>query len=162
MSRKEQAEYKKRSQLSIIWNRLRKNKLAMLGLAILVVMVALAVCADWIADYDTNVTGMNMAERLQTPSAKHWFGTDSYGRDVFARIIHGSRLSLSLSIFAMLAAVAIGSIIGAIIGAVILGMISNGLDLLSVNQFYRQIIVGAIIIIAVALERFTSLKTERV
>lgn len=116
MSRKKQAEYKKRSQLSIIWNRLRKNKLAMLGLAILVVMVALAVCADWIADYDTNVTGMNMAERLQTPSAKHWFGTDSYGRDVFARIIHGSRLSLSLSIFAMLAAVTIGSIIGAIAG----------------------------------------------
>ena len=116
MSRKEQAEYKKRSQLSIIWNRLRKNKLAMLGLAILVVMVALAVCADWIADYDTNVTGMNMAERLQTPSAKHWFGTDNYGRDVFARIIHGSRLSLSLSIFAMLAAVAIGSLIGAIAG----------------------------------------------
>ena len=116
MSRKKQAEYKKRSQLSIIWNRLRKNKLAMLGLAILVMMVALAVCADWIADYDTNVTGMNMAERLQTPSAKHWFGTDSYGRDVFARIIHGSRLSLSLSIFAMLAAVAIGSIIGAIAG----------------------------------------------
>lgn len=116
MSRKKQAEYKKRSQLSIIWNRLRKNKLAMLGLAILIVMVALAVCADWIADYDTNVTGMNMAERLQTPSAKHWFGTDSYGRDVFARIIHGSRLSLSLSIFAMLAAVAIGSIIGAIAG----------------------------------------------
>lgn len=116
MSRKKQSEYKKRSQLSIIWNRLRKNKLAMLGLAILVVMVALAVCADWIADYDTNVTGMNMAERLQTPSAKHWFGTDSYGRDVFARIIHGSRLSLSLSIFAMLAAVAIGSIIGAIAG----------------------------------------------
>lgn len=116
MSLKKQAEYKKRSQLSIIWNRLRKNKLAMLGLAILVVMVVLAVCADWIADYDTNVTGMNMAERLQTPSAKHWFGTDSYGRDVFARIIHGSRLSLSLSIFAMLAAVAIGSIIGAIAG----------------------------------------------
>ncbi len=116
MSIMPQAEYKKRSQLSIIWNRLRKNKLAMLGLAILVVMVALAVCADWIADYDTNVTGMNMAERLQTPSAKHWFGTDSYGRDVFARIIHGSRLSLSLSIFAMLAAVAIGSIIGAIAG----------------------------------------------
>ena len=103
MSRKKQAEYKKRSQLSIIWNRLRKNKLAMLGLAILVVMVALAVCADWIADYDTNVTGMNMAERLQTPSAKHWFGTDSYGRDVFARIIHGSRLSLSRSIIGAIA-----------------------------------------------------------
>lgn len=59
---------------------------------------------------------MNMMERLQTPSAKHWFGTDGYGRDVFARIIHGSRLSLSLSILSMLIAVAIGSMIGAISG----------------------------------------------
>lgn len=55
-----------------------------------------------------------------------------------------------------------GSIIGAIIGAVILGMISNGLDLLSVNQFYRQIIVGIIIVVAVALERFSSLKSDKV
>ncbi|MDL2237104.1 ABC transporter permease [Christensenellaceae bacterium OttesenSCG-928-K19] len=55
-----------------------------------------------------------------------------------------------------------GSIIGAIIGAMILGMISNGLDLLSVNQFYRQIIVGIIIVVAVALERLTSLKSEKV
>jgi ribose transport system permease protein len=55
-----------------------------------------------------------------------------------------------------------GSIIGAIVGAVILGMISNGLDLLSVNQFYRQIIVGAIIVVAVGFERFASLKSERV
>lgn len=55
-----------------------------------------------------------------------------------------------------------GSIIGAIIGAVILGTISNGLDLLSVNQFYRQIIVGAIIVVAVSLERFTSARAERV
>ena len=59
---------------------------------------------------------MNMMERLQTPSAKHWFGTDGYGRDVFARIIHGSRLSLSLSIISMLIAVAVGSMIGAISG----------------------------------------------
>ena len=71
---------------------------------------------DVIADYDTMVVGMNMLERLQTPSAKHWFGTDGYGRDVFARIIHGSRLSLSLSIISMLIAVAIGSMIGAISG----------------------------------------------
>ena len=55
-----------------------------------------------------------------------------------------------------------GSIIGAIIGAVILGLISNGLNLLSVNQFYRQIIVGAIIIGAVSLDKFTSLKAEKV
>lgn len=107
---------RKRSQISIVWHRLRQDRMAMLGLAILIVMIVLAVMADFIADYDTAVIGMNMRERLQTPSAAHWFGTDGYGRDVFARIIHGSRLSLSLSIFAMAAAVAIGSIIGAVAG----------------------------------------------
>ena len=79
-------------------------------------MILIAVCADLLADYDTAVIGQNMAERLQGPSASHWFGTDQFGRDVLARIIHGSRLSLSLSIIAMTVAVAIGSCIGAVAG----------------------------------------------
>lgn len=116
MSVKENSAIRKRSQLSLIWHRLRRNRLAMLGLALMSAILLLAVFADVIADYDTEVVGMNMMERLQTPSAKHWFGTDGYGRDVFARIIHGSRLSLSLSILSMLIAVAIGSMIGAISG----------------------------------------------
>lgn len=116
MSAKENSAIRKRSQLSLIWHRLRRNRLAMLGLALMSAILLLAVFADVIADYDTKVVGMNMVERLQTPSAKHWFGTDGYGRDVFARIIHGSRLSLSLSIISMLIAVAVGSMIGAISG----------------------------------------------
>lgn len=116
MSVKENSAIRKRSQLSLIWHRLRRNRLAMLGLALMSAILLLAVFADVIANYDTEVVGMNMMERLQTPSAKHWFGTDGYGRDVFARIIHGSRLSLSLSILSMLIAVAIGSMIGAISG----------------------------------------------
>ena len=116
MSVKENSAIRKRSQLSLIWHRLRRNRLAMLGLALMSAILLLAVFADVIADYDTKVVGMNMAERLQTPSAKHWFGTDGYGRDVVARIIHGSRLSLSLSIISMLIAVAVGSMIGAISG----------------------------------------------
>ena len=116
MSAKENSVIRKRSQLYLIWHRLRRNRLAMLGLALMSAILLLAVFADVIADYDTKVVGMNMVERLQTPSAKHWFGTDGYGRDVFARIIHGSRLSLSLSIISMLIAVAVGSMIGAISG----------------------------------------------
>ena len=116
MSANENSVIRKRSQLSLIWHRLRRNRLAMLGLALMSAILLLAVFADVIADYDTKVVGMNMVERLQTPSAKHWFGTDGYGRDVFARIIHGSRLSLSLSIISMLIAVAVGSMIGAISG----------------------------------------------
>ena len=116
MSVKENHTYKKRSQLSLIWHRLRRNRLAMLGLALMSAILLLAVFADVIADYTTQVVGMNMAQRLQPPNTSHWFGTDGYGRDVFARIIHGSRLSLSLSIISMMIAVAIGSMIGAISG----------------------------------------------
>lgn len=116
MKSNEKRTYKKRSQLSLIWHRLSRNKLAMLGLFLMTSIAMLALCADLIADYNTTVVGMNMLERLQPPSGKHWFGTDGYGRDVFARIIHGSRLSLSLSIVSMLIAVAVGSLIGAISG----------------------------------------------
>lgn len=108
--------YKKKSQWVAVLQRLKKNKLAMMGLIILTALILMAFCADLIADYDINVTGMNMVDRLQSPSAAHWFGTDQFGRDVFARIVHGSRLSLSLSIIAMAFAVAIGSLIGAVAG----------------------------------------------
>ena len=116
MKKSENRAFKKRSQLSLIWHRLIRNKLAMLGLILMTVIFGLAVCADLIADYDQAVVGMNIMERLQPPSAKHWFGTDGYGRDVFARVVHGSRLSLSLSIVSMAIAVAVGSLIGAISG----------------------------------------------
>ena len=88
----------------------------MLGLGVLLFMALVAACAGFIADYETEVIGQNMSERLQGPSAKHWFGTDQFGRDVFARIIFGARISLTLSIIAMSIAVAIGAIIGAIAG----------------------------------------------
>ena len=108
--------YKKRSQVSAVWHRLKKNKLAMLGLFILCILIGLAVFADFIADYDTVVVGQDMSQRLLTPSLEHIFGTDQFGRDVFARIIHGGRLSLSLSIISMSVAVAIGACIGAVAG----------------------------------------------
>lgn len=114
--KKQQEEFKARSQFSAIMMRLKKNKLAMLGLVILLIMAVLAICADFICDYDTMVIGQNAAERLQGPSAEHIFGTDQFGRDVFARLIHGARISLSMSIIAMAIAVAIGAIIGAIAG----------------------------------------------
>lgn len=110
----EKKVYKKRSQAAAIFRRLRKNKLAVAGAIVLLVLVLLAVFADLIADYSTDVIGHNMEERLQKPSAEHWFGTDQYGRDVFARIVHGTRISLSLALFSMLVAVALGAILGAV------------------------------------------------
>ena len=113
---KEETQIKSRSQMASIWMRLKKNKMAMAGLFMLLAMILIAVFAGIIADYDTEAIQQNMPERMQTPSAKHWFGTDNFGRDVFARIIHGSRISLSMSIIAMAIAVAIGAVIGAIAG----------------------------------------------
>lgn len=109
-------QYKRRSQIGSVLYRLKKNKLAMFGLFLLLAMITIALCADFIADYDGRVIGQNIKERLNPPSASHWFGTDHFGRDIFARIVHGSRISLSLSIVAMVFAVAAGAIIGAIAG----------------------------------------------
>ena len=112
----ENIEYKARSQFVSVLYRLKKNRLAMLGLAVLLIMAAVALFAGFIADYDKDVIGQDTANRLQGPSAEHWFGTDQFGRDVFARIVYGARISLTMSIIAMLIAVAIGAIIGAIAG----------------------------------------------
>lgn len=109
-------DVKSRGQLASIWMRLKKNKMAMGGLFLLLAMILIAIFAGLLADYDTAAIGQDMSVRMQKPSAAHWFGTDNFGRDVFARIIHGSRISLSMSIIAMAIAVAIGAIIGAIAG----------------------------------------------
>jgi len=113
---KKDTAVKSRGQLASIWMRLKKNKMAMGGLFLLLAMILIAVFAGLLADYDTAAIGQNMPERMQKPSAAHFFGTDNFGRDVFARIVHGSRISLSMSIIAMAIAVAIGAIIGAIAG----------------------------------------------
>ena len=85
----------------------------MFGLFILVVFVLLALFADVIADYDTVVIKQNGMMRLKPPSAQHWFGTDAFGRDIFARIVHGARISLTIGIVTTSVAVFIGGLVGA-------------------------------------------------
>lgn len=104
------------SQLGQTWKRLKKNKAAMLGLTIISCIVLLAVFADFIADYKTQVIAQNIKMRLQPPSVEHWFGTDNYGRDVFARVIHGARISLTIGIVSTAIAVCCGGLLGAVAG----------------------------------------------
>jgi peptide/nickel transport system permease protein len=108
--------YKRRGQITEIWLRLKWNKTAMLGLIIVGLMIGLALFADVIADYDTVVIKQNVAERLQGPSREHWFGTDEFGRDIFARIVHGSRISLVVGVVAVFIALVTGGSLGAIAG----------------------------------------------
>ena len=107
---------KKRGQWSEMWRRLRRNKMAMIGLGILVVLVLLAVFADVIADYDEVAIKMNTEIRLQGPSKSHILGTDELGRDIFARIVHGARVSLQVGIIAVGIAILVGGSLGAIAG----------------------------------------------
>lgn len=107
---------KKRSQWLEVWRRLKRNKMAVVGLVILIILVLLAVFANVIANYDNVVIKQNLSQRLQAPSAAHWLGTDEFGRDIFARLIHGTRVSLQVGIIAVGISIIIGGILGAIAG----------------------------------------------
>lgn len=107
---------KKNSQTQEALRRLFKNKAAVAGLFIIVMMVLLALFADVLFDYDTVVIKQNIPEMLQGPSASHLFGTDELGRDILARVVHGTRISLSIGFAATMMATLFGGTIGAVSG----------------------------------------------
>lgn len=107
---------KRRSQTGEVWRRLKQNKMAMVGLALLAILVLLALFANVIADYNDVAIKQNTEIRREGPSADHWMGTDHLGRDIFARIIHGSRVSLMVGFVAVGLALIVGGVLGAIAG----------------------------------------------
>ena len=124
---------KKRSQFEEVWRRLKKNKMAMIGLAIVLFLVLLAVFADFLFDYEEVVIKQNTAIRLQGPSAEHWFGTDEFGRDILARLVHGGRISLVVGVVAVSIALVLGGTLGAIsgfFGGKVDMLISRAMDIL--------------------------------
>lgn len=112
----QQQPRKQRGQLGEVWHRLKKNKGAMVGLAVAILLVFTALFGGLFLDYDTQVIGQNTAERLQSPSWKHLMGTDEYGRDIFSRIIYGTRYSLSIGLVSVSIALIIGVFMGATAG----------------------------------------------
>jgi len=95
-----------------LWRRYRKSQAAMIGLVILSIIIFSAIFAEAIVPYSNGIK--NTSDRLNPPSAEHFFGTDNFGRDVFARVIHGTKVSLALGIAATL----IGTVIGGILGSI--------------------------------------------
>ena len=108
------AKYSKRSPFGEFWHRFSQNKLAVIGLAFLILLALECCFADVIFDYKTDVIGYTMKDRLQGPSAAHWFGTDDMGRDIFSRVMYGARYSLLIAI----ATVALSLVVGVTLGAV--------------------------------------------
>ena len=76
----------------LAWRRFAENRLAMAGLTIICLLVAVAVLAPVLAPHPPNAP--DLTQRLAPPGHAHWLGTDELGRDIFSRIIHGSRLTL--------------------------------------------------------------------
>lgn len=108
--------FKKKSMLAETWRRLKKNWSAMVGLAIVVLLILMAVFADVLYDYNDVVIKQDIGNRLQSPTAAHPFGTDEVGRDILARIVHGSRVSLEIGFLAVVFSLFIGGFLGAISG----------------------------------------------
>ncbi|WP_300667166.1 ABC transporter permease [Desulfoluna sp.] len=105
---------KKNSLWGQVFARLKKNRMAMIGLCILFGLLATALLADIIAPFPFDE--QDLFATLEGPSKLHWFGTDEFGRDILSRIIHGSRISLQVGFVAVGFSVMVGGFIGAVAG----------------------------------------------
>lgn len=96
------------------FTRLMKNKLAVFGLIVLAALVIIAIFADQIAPYSYDE--MDLLNAFQSPSKGHIFGTDEFGRDIFSRVVYGSRISLRVGFIAVGISVVAGGLLGGIAG----------------------------------------------
>ncbi len=95
----------------IAWRRLKKNKLAMIGLVFLCCMILLCIIGPIVSPYH-DITATNMAISKKAPNAAHWFGTDTNGRDVFTRLLYGGRISILVGFAATFLSIFAGSVLG--------------------------------------------------
>ncbi|RMI08837.1 MAG: ABC transporter permease [Calditrichaeota bacterium] len=92
------------------------NRSALLGGLLLGTIALAVVAAPWVAAYPPNAVTAPVASRFLPPSPEHWFGTDQFGRDVFARVLFGGRISLLIGLSVMLLSVTLGTLYGAVAG----------------------------------------------
>lgn len=105
---------KKQSNFVMVWHRLMQDKVAVVGMVIMILLVLISVFGRLLPGLSPNE--MHLAEQFQGPSAAHWFGTDDLGRDIFARIIYGGIYSLALGFIGSVFTALIGTVCGTIIG----------------------------------------------
>jgi ABC-type dipeptide/oligopeptide/nickel transport system permease subunit len=123
------------------------NRLSIIGLVIVVIFVLVAILAPWIAHYDVGTT--NLAMRYMPPTAAHWFGTDSTGRDIFSRVVFGARISLEVGVIVVLVSAFVGTFIGAIAG-----FYSGWVDSLLSGYIFNVFLAFPGLLLAIALVAF--------
>ena len=114
----EQSEEAELVEFNSTWdnivNTFKKNPLAMTGVAVILIIVLAAICAPLICPYDPYTQDLRNA--LAKPSAEHILGTDTYGRDLFTRIVYGARISLIIGLIPSIIAIIIGTVMGLMAG----------------------------------------------
>ena len=128
------------------WRRLRRRRAAMLGLAVVLAFVVMAVAAPWVSPYDPIETSWSAVRKA--PSAAHWFGTDEIGRDVLSRVVWGTRASL----LAGVVSVSISLLLGVPIGLAA-GFVGGALDAL-ISRITDAFLACPFLILAIALAAF--------
>jgi len=105
---------KKYSMLDHALKRFFANRFAVLGLSIIVVLILIAIFAPYICRFDP--LEIHLEKKLTPPNSIHWFGTDELGRDIFSRMIYGTRVSITIGLISMGIASLIGIIVGSLAG----------------------------------------------
>ena len=105
---------RRQGQFGQVMHRLRKNKIAMVGLVIMILLIIMALLSPYITPYDYAKT--SKADRYAAPSWQHLFGCDGMGRDILSRIMYGARASLWLGLMSTLVATVIGVLLGSLVG----------------------------------------------
>jgi peptide/nickel transport system permease protein len=99
------------------WNSFKRNRMGVVGLSMVIVAVAMAVFAPWVAPYDPKTpVKVTIDDIYARPSSQHWLGTDDAGKDVLSNFIFGARVSLTVGFFASFISIFIGGLIGIVAG----------------------------------------------
>lgn len=136
----------RQTQFGNIRRRFLRNKLALIGLVMITIVFLTAIFAPIIATHPPKAQDLTIT--LQTPSSEHWLGTDELGRDVFSRIVYGTRIAVSVGLASIFLALVIGVILGSISGYI--GKVWDTLIMRVADVFFAfPLIIGAVVIILV-------------
>jgi peptide/nickel transport system permease protein len=136
----------RQTQFGNIRRRFLRNKLALMGLVMITIVFLTAIFAPIVATHPPKAQDLTIT--LQTPSSEHWLGTDELGRDVFSRIVYGTRIAVSVGLASIFLALVIGVILGSISGYI--GKVWDTLIMRVADVFFAfPLIIGAVVIILV-------------
>lgn len=126
-----------------VWRTFRKNKTALVGSVIAIIVIILAILAPWLSPHDP--LKQNVYHRLTPPERAHLLGTDSFGRDILSRIIWGARVSLMVGILSVVIGMVIGTAMGVVAGysgGMVEGIIMRSVDVL---MSFPNLIMGLLV-----------------